>query len=126
MQRGFMITLVASENSARDRACGSVMPVNADGGRSSFVFCACGVSAGTQNRVAPTAAAQIGTARMDGPPQIEMSLVLQLTKLKKVSTCIGRPKTDIYNIDASKHNRPIVGVQILMGLRPQGANKWSG
>jgi uncharacterized protein (DUF2147 family) len=38
----------------------------------------------------------------------------------------GRPKTDRYNIDASKRNRPIVGVQILMALRPQGANKWSG
>jgi uncharacterized protein (DUF2147 family) len=38
----------------------------------------------------------------------------------------GRPKTDGYNIDAGKRNRPIVGVQILMGLRPQGANKWSG
>jgi uncharacterized protein (DUF2147 family) len=38
----------------------------------------------------------------------------------------GRPKTDANNVDASKRNRPIVGVQILMGLRPQGANKWSG
>jgi uncharacterized protein (DUF2147 family) len=38
----------------------------------------------------------------------------------------GRPKTDGNNVDASKRNRPIVGVPILMGLRPQGANKWSG
>jgi uncharacterized protein (DUF2147 family) len=38
----------------------------------------------------------------------------------------GRPKTDIYNVDASKRNRPIVGVQVLISLRPQGANKWSG
>jgi uncharacterized protein (DUF2147 family) len=38
----------------------------------------------------------------------------------------GRPKTDTHNVDASKHNRPIVGLQILMGLRPQGANKWAG
>jgi uncharacterized protein (DUF2147 family) len=38
----------------------------------------------------------------------------------------GRPKTDANNVDASKRNRPIVGVQILMGLRSQGANKWSG
>ena len=38
----------------------------------------------------------------------------------------GKPKTDSYNVDASKRNRPIVGVQILLGLRPQGANKWSG
>jgi uncharacterized protein (DUF2147 family) len=38
----------------------------------------------------------------------------------------GRPKTDGNNVDASKRNRPIVGLQILMGLRPQGASKWSG
>ena len=38
----------------------------------------------------------------------------------------GKPKTDIYNADASKRNRSIIGVQILMGLRPQGANNWSG
>jgi uncharacterized protein (DUF2147 family) len=38
----------------------------------------------------------------------------------------GKPKTDAYNIDANKRNRPIVGIQVLMGLRPQGANKWAG
>ncbi|HEY7245271.1 MAG TPA: DUF2147 domain-containing protein [Xanthobacteraceae bacterium] len=38
----------------------------------------------------------------------------------------GRPKTDAHNADAGKRNRPIVGVQILLGLRPQGANKWAG
>ena len=38
----------------------------------------------------------------------------------------GRPKTDINNVDASKRNRPIVGMQIFIGLRPDGANKWSG
>ena len=38
----------------------------------------------------------------------------------------GRPKTDSNNVDASKRNRPIVGLQILTALRPQGANKWTG
>ncbi len=38
----------------------------------------------------------------------------------------GGPKTDSNNVDASKRNRPIVGLQILMALRPQGANKWVG
>ena len=32
----------------------------------------------------------------------------------------GKPKTDINNVDASKRNRPIIGMQILTGLRPQG------
>ena len=38
----------------------------------------------------------------------------------------GKPKTDIRNVDPSKRNRPIVGVQIFTGLRAEGANKWSG
>ena len=38
----------------------------------------------------------------------------------------GRPKTDTHNPDASKHQRPLVGVQVLFDMRPQGANKWTG
>ena len=38
----------------------------------------------------------------------------------------GKPKTDINNVDASKRNRPIVGLQIFTALRPDGANKWTG
>jgi len=38
----------------------------------------------------------------------------------------GRPKIDAHNTDPSKRNRPIVGIQVLTGLRPQGANKWAG
>ena len=38
----------------------------------------------------------------------------------------GEPKTDIHNVDPSKRNRPIVGLQIFTGLRPEGANKWTG
>jgi len=38
----------------------------------------------------------------------------------------GKPKTDIHNADPGKRNRPIVGLQIFTGLRPEGANKWTG
>lgn len=38
----------------------------------------------------------------------------------------GRPKTDKNNADASKRNRPLLGVQIVLGMRPNGANVWSG
>jgi uncharacterized protein (DUF2147 family) len=38
----------------------------------------------------------------------------------------GRPKVDAYNADPGKRNRPIIGIQILMGLRPKGANTWAG
>ena len=38
----------------------------------------------------------------------------------------GKPKTDISNADASKRNRPMIGVQIVLGMKPRGANKWDG
>ena len=39
----------------------------------------------------------------------------------------GRPKTDKNNSDAGKRSRPIVGIQMLIGMKPAGtAGKWSG
>ncbi|MGI8525693.1 MAG: DUF2147 domain-containing protein [Pseudolabrys sp.] len=38
----------------------------------------------------------------------------------------GRPRTDKNNVDASKRNRPVVGVQVLISMRPDGPRKWSG
>jgi uncharacterized protein (DUF2147 family) len=39
----------------------------------------------------------------------------------------GRPKTDRNNVDASLRSRPIIGVQIVLGMKPSGtANKWTG
>lgn len=39
----------------------------------------------------------------------------------------GRPKTDKNNPDSAKRSRPLVGVQIVFGMKPSGtANKWSG
>ena len=38
----------------------------------------------------------------------------------------GQPVTDSKNADPSKRNRPLVGVQVLIGMRPNGAGKWSG
>jgi uncharacterized protein (DUF2147 family) len=39
----------------------------------------------------------------------------------------GRPKTDKNNADASKQSRPLLGVQIVLGMRPSGTpNQWSG
>ena len=37
----------------------------------------------------------------------------------------GRPKTDTHNPDASKHQRPLIGVQVLFDMRPQGPDKWA-
>lgn len=38
-----------------------------------------------------------------------------------------RPKTDMENVDAQKRKRPLVGAQIVLGLKPSGtANQWKG
>ncbi len=38
----------------------------------------------------------------------------------------GKPRTDENNENVSKRNRPLVGMQVLIGMRPSGAGKWSG
>jgi uncharacterized protein (DUF2147 family) len=39
----------------------------------------------------------------------------------------GRPKTDRNNADATKQNRPLLGVQIVLGMKPSGtADQWTG
>jgi uncharacterized protein (DUF2147 family) len=39
----------------------------------------------------------------------------------------GKPKTDKNNADAGLRSRPMIGVQIVLGMKPSGtANKWSG
>lgn len=38
----------------------------------------------------------------------------------------GKPKIDKNNSDASKRNRPLIGVQIVLGMKPAGEGKWSG
>jgi len=38
----------------------------------------------------------------------------------------GTPWTDKHNADASKRSRPLIGVQILTAMQPNGGGKWSG
>jgi uncharacterized protein (DUF2147 family) len=38
----------------------------------------------------------------------------------------GKPKTDKNNSDATKRSRPLIGVQIVLGMKPSGAGKWAG
>ena len=38
----------------------------------------------------------------------------------------GKPQLDVANADPSKRNRPIIGVQIIVAMKPDGANKWAG
>jgi uncharacterized protein (DUF2147 family) len=43
-----------------------------------------------------------------------------------IDPATGRPWTDKNNPDASLRNRPLVGVQALISMTPNGAAKWSG
>jgi len=38
----------------------------------------------------------------------------------------GAPKTDKHNPDPGRQGRPLIGTQILLGLRPGGAGEWAG
>jgi uncharacterized protein (DUF2147 family) len=38
----------------------------------------------------------------------------------------GKPKTDKNNADASKRSRPLIGTQIVLGMKPAGTDKWTG
>ncbi len=38
----------------------------------------------------------------------------------------GRPKLDKHDADASKQSRPLLGVAIVLGMKPSGPNVWSG
>jgi uncharacterized protein (DUF2147 family) len=38
----------------------------------------------------------------------------------------GKPYTDEHNPDPSKRGRSLVGIQIVLGMKPAGSDKWSG
>jgi uncharacterized protein (DUF2147 family) len=38
----------------------------------------------------------------------------------------GKAKTDKNNSDSAKRSRPLMGVQIVLGMKPDGADKWKG
>jgi uncharacterized protein (DUF2147 family) len=38
----------------------------------------------------------------------------------------GKPKTDKNNPDPGKQSQPLIGVQIVLGMKPSGPDQWSG
>lgn len=38
----------------------------------------------------------------------------------------GKPPTDSHNADPSKRDRSVVGIPVLIDMKPDGSNKWSG
>jgi uncharacterized protein (DUF2147 family) len=51
-----------------------------------------------------------------------------IIKLKEPNDpATGKPKLDKHNTDASKRSRPVVGIRIVLGMKPSGTpNKWTG
>jgi len=46
--------------------------------------------------------------------------------LKEPNDRNGKPKTDQNNPDTSKRSRPIIGAPIILPMKADGADKWSG
>ena len=46
--------------------------------------------------------------------------------LKEPNDSAGKPKVDRNNAEASHRNRPIMGVPIILSMKPDGTDKWSG
>ena len=46
--------------------------------------------------------------------------------LKEPNDKNGKPKTDQNNPDTSKHSRPIIGSPIILLMKADGTDKWSG
>jgi uncharacterized protein (DUF2147 family) len=45
---------------------------------------------------------------------------------KPIDAVTGKPKTDKLNPDPQKRARPLLGLQVVNGLRPSGPSRWSG
>jgi uncharacterized protein (DUF2147 family) len=43
-----------------------------------------------------------------------------------IDKATGKPQTDVNNADPAKRSRPLMGVTILIGMKPDGADKWTG
>lgn len=43
-----------------------------------------------------------------------------------VASTRGAPGKDVRNPDPSKRNRSVMGIEVLMNLRPRGSNVWAG
>ena len=89
---------------------------------------------GTASLIVPAFAADpIGTWLTAGKDQVRVAncgaaicgTLVALSEPNDATT--GRPKTDKNNPDASKQSHPLLGVQIVLGMKPSGTpNQWAG
>jgi uncharacterized protein (DUF2147 family) len=43
-----------------------------------------------------------------------------------IDPATGHPLTDTENVDPTQRNRPLIGVQVVIAMKPAGAAKWIG
>ena len=43
-----------------------------------------------------------------------------------IDKATGKPATDEHNPDVAKRSRPLMGVQVMYGMKPAGPGKWTG
>lgn len=94
-----------------------------------FATVACLALIGTQSALAAdpmgTWLTQTGTSRIR-IADCGGALCGTIIWLKDPNDANGKPKTDSNNADAAKKSRPLIGVQIVLGMKPAGADKWNG
>ncbi|HMK78336.1 MAG TPA: DUF2147 domain-containing protein [Xanthobacteraceae bacterium] len=44
----------------------------------------------------------------------------------QIDPATGKPQTDSENEDASKRGRPVIGIEVVIGMKPAGSDTWSG
>jgi uncharacterized protein (DUF2147 family) len=80
--------------------------------------------AATEPAAAQQAAAVGQWQRSDGTSRIRVAPCGNA--LCGTVTWTNTPRRDEHNPDASLRSRPVVGVQVFFGMRPNGENRWSG
>ncbi len=43
-----------------------------------------------------------------------------------IDPATGKPPTDVHNSDPARRSRPLAGIEILISMRRDGPNKWTG
>lgn len=103
--------------------------------KAAAVLCLLTVAATSAMTVAPAFAADpVGTWYTgDKKGQVRMvncggAICGSLVWLKEPNDpATGRPRTDQFNADPSKQSRPLVGVEIVLGMKPSGTpGQWTG
>jgi uncharacterized protein (DUF2147 family) len=93
--------------------------------RRAFMTLVCGVSIAWIASGEPSSASPVGLWQAKDGGKIRISACGQ--NLCGFVTQTNPPQAkDKNNADPAKRNRPLVGVQVLISMKPNGASKWSG